>query len=157
MEMITIIIAVYGAVLSTVNIILFIKAHRTSLLVELSKGYLVGKGHKDKNLYLFWNVYNKGAKNVNLSMVGFRIKIIKDDFKIPYQTPPGIQLPFEIKPGQSYCCFTTTKQIAEALRDAKCSGKIRIVGYFSDAIKNRYYSKPFIFNIEENLKNETKQ
>ena len=155
-EIITIIVAIYGAILSTVNIILHIKTQKTSLLVKLSEGYLVGREYRDDNLYLFWNAYNKGAKKIKLSMVGFRIKGIKKYFQIPYQMKPGIQLPFEIKPGNSYCCWTTTKQVAESLKKVGCSSEVKIIGYFTDAIKNRYYSQPYRFNIEENLKNETK-
>jgi len=123
METTTIIVAAYGALLSTINIILFIKAQRTSLLVDLSKGYLVGKEYKDENLYLFWNAYNKGAKNIKLSTVGFRVRGIKDYFQIPYQMDPGIKLPFEIKPGEAYCCFTTTQQVAESLKRPGFPGK----------------------------------
>ena len=157
MEIITIIVAVYGALLSTVNIILFIKAQRISLLIELSKGCLVGREYKDGNSYLFWNAYNKGAKNIKLSTVGFHVKGIKKHFQIPYQMDPGIKLPFEIKSGEAYCCFTTTQQVAESLKKAECSGETKIIGYFTDAVKNKYYSKPFKFNIEGNLKNDSKQ
>ena len=146
MELTTILVAIYGAILSTVNIILFVIEHRISLVIELSTGYLVGQGYKDENSYLFWNAYNKGAKSIKLSTVGFRVKGVKETFQLPYQLDPGIKLPYIVKPSESYSCFTTTKQVTESLGKKGCSGKVKITGYFTDAIKNIYYSKPFQFD-----------
>lgn len=150
MNLITLGIATYGAIFSTISIIFSIyfaiKTHKPSIQVRLSEGFLVGKNYEDKNTYLFINAGNNSTRNIRLNTVGFLYK--GKIFQIPY--PLTLQtFPCELKDGDSFSCWITTKNVAEGLRKNNFGGKVKIKGFFSDALGNRYCSKPYKFDSDK--------
>lgn len=156
LTILTAIIAVYGAVLSTVNSISHWRTKRRHVRVEVKRGYLVSTAprHVRGANMIFVQARNTGYRSVVLSAPGFRLPN-KREAVIPL--PIGsVSLPHELKDGNNCTVWADPKELIKAMKGEKLSGKVKLRGFFVDALDCRHLSRSFIFDmtLEEQAESE---
>lgn len=78
-------------------------------------------------------------------------------FELPFGFNPALHgcsqdFPLDLVYGKSCACWISMKQVAEALRKENYVGTVEIVGFFRDALDNRYEGASFAFDIDHWLK-----
>ena len=138
---ITLFIALWGAVLSTIKVLFDYSKKRWKLKVEI--------GHSSDNSILI-SATNIGYENVTFNIVGF-ILPNKKLFWNPLDVQK-YQLPYELLVGKSITMPQgNPKQLAIELKDNGYSGKIKLRGFYKTDTAMIFKSKPFDFDIEKAL------
>lgn len=144
-DIVTAIVALYGAGLSTFIAVREWKARRPDIKVEVSEGrtYIAELGDWSAHR-IFIKAYNRGQKTVNFTMVGI---ILPDGNKLAIPYPLGyLTLPCELLPELSCTAETSAKELAADLKVRGFPEKVSLVGYYDDAVGRRHISKPTIFD-----------
>lgn len=142
---VTLIIALYGAILSTISILNSRQEHKREVKVKLSFGFLPHVSVKE--LMLILSALNTGTKTATLSSMGLALP----EEKILYFTQPNsyVRFPHDLVEGKDVIVWLTTKELADDLRQEGYSGLISIKGFYRDAIGNEYKSKAVKFDIKK--------
>lgn len=143
--LITLIIAIYGAILSTITIILKLIERRPHIKVRIKGGYTMSGARAETDTMVMVEAINIGNKSIILNTTGFYAN--KHPFFCPI-TIPRIQFPYELQEGKNCIVLYEEKRLAKKLKQSNLSGTIKIWGYFTDVIGNIYKSKPLKFNTE---------
>lgn len=144
-ENITLIIAVWGAALSTYMVISDYRKNVRSIKVEVSYGFLT-RGNKVGSNLLNITAVNTGYRDITLSSVGF---ILNDESQLIILNPQGdVKFPHTLKGGKSCIIYKEQSNLAQQLKKNGLSGNVTIKGYYISATGKIYKSKPIQFNIE---------
>lgn len=148
-EVLTLLIAGYGAILATYTAVTESRAKRRVVTVKLTNGFLAFGTHIS-NLHLFIEAANPGSRPVTIVAMG----ILLPDGETMYMPPsPGAaQLPLELGEGKNCRVWVGARDCASELPRAGYSGVIKLRGFADDATGTRYVSKQFAFNVNEWLK-----
>lgn len=150
------IVAVYGAVVSTYNFLIYRRSTEVSLKVKLSYGacdypyaVLTMPHYSNSTPHLVLDVANNGTRPVTIRVPFFKLPnnrqlIIRN----PYS---AVNLPHELLEGRDCVMWTEVRTIANALKDEGFSGIFKLVGSVHDAVGNTYKSKPLEFDIDKCL------
>jgi len=144
---ITLIIAVYGAILSTYSIWSERQEHKREIKVRLSYGFIRNVLGQVSPTMIILEALNKGSKTVTLSSMG----LILPKKKYLFLARPNsyVTFPHDLLDGKNVNVWLETKELAGDLKNEGYSGRIRLRGYYNDAIGNRYISKSVKFNIDK--------
>ena len=145
-DIITALIAVYGAGLSTYIAVREWKAKRPDIRVEVTEGrvQLSLDAWSDHNIFI--EARNQGHKAVTLSiMVGF---ILPDGERWLITRPLGgtESLPYELMPEKRYMVRTPAQKLASELESMGFPDKVSLIGYYDDEVGRKHKSKPTIFD-----------
>ena len=141
---ITLIIASYGAVVSTISIWYTRKEHKREVKVTLSFGLIKQISVSPPQIFL--EALNIGSKTVTLSSFGLNLPNKKNMyFPNPNSNAP---FPHELLEGKSVSVWIDAKELAKNLKQEGYSGMISYKGFYKDAIGNVYRSKEEKFDIE---------
>ena len=143
-DIITALIALYGAVLSTIIAVREWNARRPSIRVEVSEGtvYLALGVSSDHSLFI--EAANEGHKAVTLSMVGY---VLPDGTRWSIPRPLGnVTFPYELLPEKRCVAYTPAHKLAADMNDLGYLSKVSLIGYYDDAVGRRHKSKPRIFD-----------
>lgn len=145
---ITALIAIYGAILSTYNLVLKRREKSHQVSVNLSSGFLTC-GERLSPYVLFIVASNPGHRTVTLDSVGIRLPD-KRQIVFPFSGRFGsdVQFPHDLTEGQSCRAWVDVKELT-ALLEEGISGRIKLIGFYTDAIGGKYKSKPLKFNIDD--------
>jgi hypothetical protein len=143
-DMVTALIALYGAGLSTIIAVREWRARNPNIKVEVSEGSFglaVGawSGHM-----IFCDALNRGQKAITLQMVGFQLPN-GEQFVIPYPSP-YVRFPYDLLPEKSCKVFTSASDLAMHLRLEGWPQRVSLVGFYNDDVGRRYRSKPTVFD-----------
>jgi len=147
---ITLLIASYGAILSTYSVWSKRKEQKRELKVLLRYGVVSNPILSHRPLpMLFISALNTGKKTVTLTSMGL-ILPRKDKNYFTFIRPNShASFPHDLLEGKSCDVWIETKELAENLEQEGFSGKIKLKGYYGDAIGRRYKSKSINFDIDE--------
>jgi hypothetical protein len=145
---ITLIIAMYGAILSTYSIWNARQEHRREVKVRLSYGFSTHP-FAPQGLLLIIEALNTGRKTVTLSSTGL-ILPTKDKKYYTFLRPnSNVTFPYDLPEGKNCSVWIGTKELSENLKQEGYSGKIELKGYYGDAIGGKYKSKSIKFDIDK--------
>jgi hypothetical protein len=143
---ITAVVAVYGAILSTHTAVANYREKKRRVIVTVSIGFRVyGTGPGPS--VVFVSAANPGSRPVSLNGLGF---LLPDGRQcvLPY-SESDVEFPHELMEGRSCRIWIPTKVLAHELRGLGFSGTIKLKGFYNDAVGTTYKSKPTKFEINE--------
>ena len=144
-DIMTALVALYGAILSTVVAVREWRARRPTVKVEVSEGRVGGMpGNGWSGHMIFCDALNRGHKAITLQMVGFQLPN-REQFVIPYPSP-YVWFPYDLLPEKSCKVFTPASDLAKHLKARGFPQKVSLVGFYNDDVGRRYRSKPAIFD-----------
>jgi len=146
-DIVTIIVAVYGAILSTYNFLVERRKHRPSVNVKISQGFLSSGAGDVSDLMLFLSASNPGEKAVTLASHGFELPN-KKNLVFP-RAQSDVTFPCELLPEKGCQVWMPVLDVARALRSEGFSGKVKLVGFYRDQVGRTHRSKPYEFNVDE--------
>jgi len=144
---ITLLIAIYGAVVSTYSIYASRQEHKREIKVELSYGFMRNVLGEVSPPLLILSAMNTGVKTVTLTSTG--LVLPRKKYLFFAQPESNVTFPHELTEGKSCSVWIANKELAEDLRREGYSGKIKLKGYYKDAVGGDYQSKQKKFNIEK--------
>jgi hypothetical protein len=145
-EILTTIVAVYGAVLATYTLIAQLRENRSKVNVKISTGFLAF-AEDTSDAMVFLSASNPGQKEVTLSSWGFVLPNKKQLF-VPYPQS-NVTFPYDLLPSKSCQIWIEAREIARALKSEGFSGKVKLVGFYRDQLDRTYRSKPYKFDVDD--------
>jgi hypothetical protein len=146
---ITLIIAIYGALVSTYSVWGSRQEHKREIKVELAYGFMRNSLSEVSPLMLILSALNTGRRTVTLTSMGLILPKKDKKYLVFLQPESNVSFPYDLLEGKNCNVWTTTKELAEDLKREGYSGKISLKGYYKDAIGGEYKSKSLKFNIEK--------
>jgi hypothetical protein len=147
-ENVTLLIALWGAILATYKVISDYSKNARKIRVRIFYGILT-QGNAGLPRTIQITAQNIGNRTVTLTSAGY---ILPDKKYISIIVPHGsIELPHTLDEGKQCSIWQTQKELAEDLKEHGYSGKIKLTGYYGSAIGKTWKSKPTDFDIEETL------
>ena len=136
---ITALVALYGALLSTHNLVSTRRDKRRRVKVELSTGFF---GAPPYTAMLFIQVSNPGHIAVMIQPPGIRLP--KGSGNAVFPNPASnVAFPHELCPGRECRVWTPRTELADLLKRKGFSGKVKLMGYCVDAVGTTHKSKRF--------------
>lgn len=146
-DIVTALVALYAAGLSTYNFIMERRDKRPSLNVRLSYGALTLSDHGQ--IVLLFNVSNAGSQPITLTSIGVRLND-KRTLYMP-QLSGTASLPIELQPGQGRLFWMLPHVVAQSLHEQGYNGEQKVRAVCTDATGREHFSKSWTFNIEARL------
>lgn len=140
-DIITALVALYGAILSTVVAVREWRAKRPRIRVKTSMGFLDLARGNVSDAMVFVEAANPGQKPVTLSSVGF---ILPFKGKVFLRQPQGsVRIPCELAPESACQVWINARELGQLLRSHGFSGKLKLVGFYGDQVGRTHKSKAF--------------
>jgi len=147
-QIIVAVVAVYGAVFSTITFVSRKKEKKRQLEIKFSNGFLM-YGQEPGEFVLFVEVSNPGYRDVTINIPS----LILPDKKVvafidPYQS--DVRFPHKLAEGTNCKVWTEMRDLAQNLKEHGYSGIIEINAKVEDGAGNIYRSrKPWKLNVDE--------
>ncbi|PNX47154.1 MAG: hypothetical protein BV456_11340 [Thermoplasmata archaeon M8B2D] len=145
-EWIILVVAVWGAGLSTLLGILKFIENKRILKIQLSSG-LIRLSSSNIPTVIMITCTNIGKRPMQITSYG--LKLPDKKFLSVMQPIFPIKFPMKLSDGDSFTLHFHINDIAIGLSENGYSGKIKMKGYVGDSIGKRYFSKKMKFNIDE--------
>jgi len=143
---VTAVVAIYSAVLSTYILITKSKEEKRQLKVELSFGFLT-EGPEVSQEMLFVTASNTGFRPITLNASGI---LLPHKQQLLFMVPKSnVQFPYELLEGKNCIVWIEVKVLVQDLKKNSYSGKVKLKGFFRDATRAVYKSKPITININK--------
>jgi hypothetical protein len=145
-SIVTAVVAVYGAALSTYNMIITSNSKKRKIRVKISNGFIytpLGIGE----YMLFIEASNPGDRSVTMTQPG--ILLPNGSTVVFLSTQTNIQFPYLLEEGKSCKEGIEAKELANQMKQSGFSGKIKIKGFYRDALDNKYTSKSWKFDLNQ--------
>ena len=144
-DVLTAIVALYGAVLSTIIAIREWRARGPNIKVEVSQGAVSSPTGEWSDHSIFVEARNQGHKAVTLSMVGFILPGGRR-WVIPRPLYYYVTFPYELMPETRCMTPTLAQKLATGLESLGFPDKVSLIGYYDDEVGRRHKSKPRILD-----------
>jgi len=145
-DIVTALVAVYGAGLATYNLIAQLRSSKARIKVEISLGFLTYPLGELSEPMVILSALNVGQKAVTLCSQGF---LLPNGKKLVFPNPlSNVRFPHELLPGKSCQIWTEAARLARDLNAQGYSCKVKLVGFYRDEIDTIYKSKPYEFDVE---------
>ena len=142
---VTAVVAVYGALLSTYNMITARRDRGRGVRVSLKWG-LTAPGPEPVTVFILEATHPHG-RPTTLTSCGI---FLPDGRTLIIPRPFGsVQLPHELREGQGCSIFFPVRDVVRALQEHGYSGPITIRAFFRDALGSEYKSTKFKGNVAE--------
>lgn len=137
-KLVTAIVAIYGAVLSTYNLVVTRRDKLRGVTVQLRFGFMpIGPDLGAQMLFI--EASNPGHRPVQLTSVGL---LLPDRRTIAWMQPQASRpLPAELSEGQSCSAWMPLEEVEQQLRRHGYKGKLKVRGFYDDALGKRHYSR----------------
>lgn len=145
-QVITVVVAVYGALLSTYVFATQLIEKRKRITVSLSMGFLTF-GSRLSESQLLLQAANVGHRTVTLSAWCVRTPGDEQILMPVGNSQPSF--PCELADGKAATCWLEAKEVARIRREKGNIGSVRLVGEVRDATGKRFKSKPITFRLTE--------
>ena len=140
------VVAIYGAMLSSWNAYSSYRAKRRSINVEVSYGCETYQGGEWGPQSIIVTALNKGHQPITLAGAGIRWP---DGRTSVCLGPSGnTRFPHELDGGKSCMVCLPIREIVPPMKNVGFSGKVRLKGFFRDAL-GKTYAKKFNFDLED--------
>jgi hypothetical protein len=134
-DVVSAVVVVYAAFLSTYNLIESLKAKRPRVNLELSNGFFAVPGRAESKLLI--NVSNPGERQVSVREVGLRLS---DGRKLIMPEQQGsVQLPFTLAVGGGEVFYFDPHVISTSLSASGRVGTVRLRAYCREAVGRHFY------------------
>lgn len=143
---VTALVALYGAVLSTYTFIVNRRDKQRQIRVRLSNGLLTYAAETSPAM-LFLEAMNPGNRTVVLNSAG--IELPGGKTAVFPNSESDVSYPHPLEEGQKCTVWTPMKEFAQTLQSNGFSGKISLTAFFRDQVGNKYRSNALNFDIEE--------
>ena len=143
--LVALLIALYGAVLSTYTLVSSRRDKRRQVKVELSTGFLA-TGPDLSAAMLFIGISNPGHITVTLNIPGIQLPN-RETLVFP-DPPSDVRFPHELAPGKGCRVWTPLADLAERLKEKGFSGKVKLVGFCTDAVGTTCKGKSWKLNVD---------
>lgn len=143
-DVVTALVALYGAILATIVAVREWKARSPRIKVEVWEGavYLALGVSSDHSIFI--KAANEGHKGVTLSMVGF---VLPDGSLWAIPRPLGnVTFPYDLLPEKRCMAYTPAHKLAAEMNALGFRSKVSLIGYYDDEVGRRHKSKPTIFD-----------
>lgn len=135
-------VALYGAVLSTYNLIVKLLDRRVKLIILLSQGFFA---EEEISWKLFVTVANPSNKSITINPPS--IKLPRNQ-QLVFPSPlSDVRFPHELQPEKDCRIWMDTSELVNHLRELGCSGAVKIRAEVTDRVGRRYKSKKFKFDM----------
>lgn len=152
-QIVTAFVAVYGAILSTLNALASRREKRRTARAEIKMGFLV-MGNVLGRSQIFISVSNPGYQPIVITSACIELP---DGSNIVMPSSQGTQLlPYKLHPSEGATFWADAQNVALSLREKGRSGTLRIRAYFSDAVGNCFRSKRMRFQVDDWLEEQSK-
>jgi hypothetical protein len=148
---ITAVVACYGAILSTISIISSRREKSRIVKVKISSGFLAS-GPRLSETMIFIGASNPGQRTVTLSLP--YLQLPGNNQVLIFQNNSNVTFPHELSEGKSCTAWIEARQLGQLLHEKQYAGKIKLVGVYPDLVGTDYKSKPWLFDLEENLRSK---
>jgi hypothetical protein len=145
-DIITALVALYGAVLATITFVHQRRKDRTEVTTTLSIGLEALPSYVSEPQLLL-QAANTGFRPVTLGS-GF-LKLPDNRTLVFPNARSDVRFPHELQPGKSCLTMTDVREVANELRSEGFSGIIEIRAAYRDQTDKEYVSKPFKLNLNE--------
>jgi hypothetical protein len=149
-DIITLIIAAYGAVLATVTAVVDLRTKLRRVKVTLSHGFL-GYGSHVSDTQLIMEAANLGSRPVTIVAMGILLPD-KEKLYAPY-APGQTQLPVALAEGENCRTWVGARECAAQLPGAGYSGRIKLRAFADDTTGKRHVSKAVSFDVDGFIRN----
>lgn len=150
-ENITLLIAIWGALLATYKVISDYLKNVRKLKVEVAYGFITRRRSVGPNTITITAI-NTGHREITLNSMGFILPDKK--FLLMIEAQSDVRFPYTLSEGKQCNVWQTQKELAEDLKNNGYSGKIKLRGYYRSATGDTFKSKPIDFDIELALTRE---
>jgi hypothetical protein len=147
---ITAIVAVYGALLSTWNVLSTNREKRRRVKVRVSYGFATYGSTLGPNGILI-TAQNIGHQPITLNSAGIRLPDGRTVIALNSIEAP---LPQELAGGKSHNSLIEVKVLAETMQRLGFSGMVRVVGFYRDALGKAHESSGLKFDVAAGLRSE---
>ncbi len=137
---ITTIIAVSGAALSTYLAVVARRAKAWVVKVQITNGFLTLHNGDFSDTMLFLTASNPGERPVVLQLPFIRVPN-GNNLLLPIDNA-NVTFPHSLPESEKCMALVATREVAQSLREHGCSGKVKLVGVFRDALDTCYESAP---------------
>jgi hypothetical protein len=144
-SIVTGIVAVYGALLSTWNAIASHREKRRHVIVEAAYGFET-YGPEIGPTSIILTARNKGYQPISLTSAGIRLPDGRD--AVYLRQSGDARFPHELEGGKSCTICIPMQSVAGQFKQEGLSGTIRLSGYFRDALGKTHTSKRFKFSLD---------
>lgn len=145
---IILLLAVWGALLSTYKVVSDYRKNTHRIKVELSYEY----HNQGKNVgpsVITSRAVNMGSREVTLNSMGY---ILPDGKKVVLIEPESnVSFPHSLSEGKDCYFWVEQRKCAEELRKLGYSGKIKIIGFYGSNTGEILKSEPIDFDIKSTL------
>ena len=140
---VAIVLGLWGAILSTANTLMQWRSRSSNIRTEVAWGVPVNVPGMSGPVVTIDAINNGG---VPLTLTDFGIRIPDDprdshsNMRITLSQAARTERPFPttINPGQRVNTLVDAEHLIEFLREAGCSGTVRVQGYFNDQLGNHW-------------------
>jgi hypothetical protein len=149
-EIITFVIAVYGAVLSTVAIYLSVRRDRRSLAVRMATTMPTYGSHIGAPMVQI-EVTNTGHRDLVADAPQLRVE--GDEMVFALTDGPGLaDFPKKLSEGERGSVMIAYRNLALSLQHRGHRGKVTLFATCKDSAQNTYRSKPWAVDVQEWLR-----
>lgn len=140
------VVAVYGAILSTWNVLSKQLEKRRYVKVKTSYGFeTYGPALGPYSIII--TALNKGHRSATLNGAG--ILLPNGGTIVSLGQSGNTRFPQELESGKSCLICMPVQSIGEQMKKSGLSGTVKLAGFFRDALDKTYASKRFDFNVEK--------
>jgi hypothetical protein len=146
-DILTALIALYGAGLSTLIALREWKARRPDVHVGLSMGTFDACPGNPTDTMVFLVAANAGTKAATLAWMGF---VLPNRSRLTLTDPDSnATFPHKLMPEESCQVWIEATRLAEHLKSDGFSDSVKLIGFYKNVVGRVYKSKPFEFGAEE--------
>ena len=141
-QIITAIVAVYGAIMATITFFSKRKEKQRRLTVSFSNGFLPSFGAGIGELMLFIEISNPGNRSVVINVP--RI-ILPDGKTVVFPSPKSsnVQFPYKLEEGTNRMVWTEMRDLASQLKENGYQGIVKLKADVKDGAGQKYESKKY--------------
>lgn len=146
-EVITAIVAAYGALLATYNLIAQRRENKPWIEVSLSLGVRFDARGRPSEPMLFLKAANRGDRVVTLNSHGVRLP----DKTTLYTPVPisDVSFPLELQKEKSCTVYIPLEELERDLRNSGYKTRVKLRGVYSDMVGRKYRSKPLRLEVHQ--------
>jgi hypothetical protein len=143
-DIITVLIAVYGAVLSTYTFLATRRRDKPNIIIEVTTDL---RGDMSRaGLMITLNALNVGHRPITLSMMGF---LLPDGQIMDFIRPQtDVEFPYKLESGERCRAWMEVERFKANLMKAGYYQQVELVGYFRDEVNRIYKSNKWVFNTD---------
>lgn len=145
----TILIAIYGAALSTALLITMLLENRRMLKVVLSTSDIIVHRPGQTEIVMKLSCSNIGKRPITLNSYG--VELPNKKILMFFNQAPD-RLPKTLKDGEQCVLWKNLKNVSKTMNKEGFSNTIKLRGLFGDVTGKKYFSKKIEFNPAEWIK-----